>query len=220
MKDINLNEIKALAIAVDHADTGSAEWDRATDALNEKDIPAVLVALIEKLEAVQRERDAEVQHKREAWCEYRKLEAGLARRDAASGDPVGLVIAYAVNGYVVTGRGLSIGDSIYTAAQPAVLEQDVGNILTLLSGNEWAEHCTKSLLGRQLESAITELHNEIAEELGCQPAPVVTIPARFKPKISSLLGKAAPVMECRPDGGWVNFSAIKVALDNAGVKYE
>ncbi|MBC0853841.1 hypothetical protein [Pantoea stewartii] len=43
------------------------------------------------------------------------------------------------------------------------LVADVKAILTLLKEREWAEHCTKSRPGRELESLITDMHNEIAE---------------------------------------------------------
>lgn len=77
MKDIDLNEIKSLAVAVYHADTGSSEWDRATDALNEKNIPAGLVWLIDQLEVMQRERDE--YHQRLANAEHQLEMAELAK---------------------------------------------------------------------------------------------------------------------------------------------
>jgi len=43
------------------------------------------------------------------------------------------------------------------------LVADVKDILALLNKRERAEHCTKSRLGRELESLITDMHNEIAE---------------------------------------------------------
>lgn len=43
------------------------------------------------------------------------------------------------------------------------LVADVKAILSLLKEREWAEHCTKSRPGRELESLITDMHNEIAE---------------------------------------------------------
>lgn len=55
-----------------------------------------------------------------------------------------------------------IGQPLYTEPRPAVLEKDIENILQLLADGEWAEHCTKSSLGKKLEEAITELHNEIS----------------------------------------------------------
>lgn len=44
---------------------------------------------------------------------------------------------------------------------------DVLNIIGLLENNEWAEHCTSTVLGSLLESEITRL---VSKE---QPAPVV-----------------------------------------------
>lgn len=47
------------------------------------------------------------------------------------------------------------------------IENDVHSVINLLSNNEWAEHCTKTALGSQLESEITRLAG------GVRPAPVV-----------------------------------------------
>lgn len=59
----------------------------------------------------------------------------------------------------------------YFYSAPPVQEtgvyQDMLNIIGLLENNEWAEHCTNTVLGSLLESEITRLH--IKE----QPAPVV-----------------------------------------------
>lgn len=56
-------------------------------------------------------------------------------------------------------------------ATPPVQEtgvyQDMLNIIGLLENNEWAEHCTSTVLGSLLESEITRL---VSKE---QPAPVV-----------------------------------------------
>ncbi|HFE6548845.1 TPA: DUF551 domain-containing protein [Salmonella enterica subsp. enterica serovar Newport] len=59
----------------------------------------------------------------------------------------------------------------YFYSAPPVQEtgvyKDMLNIIGLLENNEWAEHCTSTVLGSLLESEITRLH--IKE----QPAPVV-----------------------------------------------
>ncbi len=47
--------------------------------------------------------------------------------------------------------------------------QDMLNIIGLLENNEWAEHCTNTVLGSLLESEITRL---VSKE---QPAPVVPL---------------------------------------------
>lgn len=39
---------------------------------------------------------------------------------------------------------------------------DITAIITLLAEKEWAEHCAKTPLGKQLEALITELHDEAA----------------------------------------------------------
>lgn len=74
---------------------------------------------------------------------------------------------------------------LYTA--PAVQEtgvyKDMLNIIGLLENNEWAEHCTSTVLGSLLESEITRL---VGKE---QPAPVVPVGLRMA---LSNAGIAAP----------------------------
>lgn len=72
-------------------------------------------------------------------------------------------------------------------AAPPVQEtgvyKDMLNIVNLLENNEWAEHCTSTVLGSLLESEITRL---VGKE---QPAPVVPeeIPKGLAGQIVSLL---------------------------------
>lgn len=58
---------------------------------------------------------------------------------------------------------------LYRHAQPAQtgVDDDVRNIIGLLETNEWAEHCTETVLGSRLEAEITRLVGS------AQPAPVV-----------------------------------------------
>lgn len=58
---------------------------------------------------------------------------------------------------------------LYRHAQPAQtgVDDDVRNIIGLLEINEWADHCTETVLGSRLESEITRLYNWRA----AQPAP-------------------------------------------------
>ncbi|WP_224378324.1 hypothetical protein [Klebsiella michiganensis] len=64
---------------------------------------------------------------------------------------------------------LRIGDKLYRHAQPAQtgVDDDVRNIIGLLETNEWAEHCTETVLGSRLEAEITRLVGS------AQTAPVV-----------------------------------------------
>lgn len=57
---------------------------------------------------------------------------------------------------------------LYRHAQPAQtgVDDDVRNIIGLLETNEWAEHCTETVLGSRLEAEITRLVGS------AQPAPV------------------------------------------------
>jgi len=43
------------------------------------------------------------------------------------------------------------------------LQEDIKAVVNLLESREWAEHCTKTELGKRLESEITRLHNEKSE---------------------------------------------------------
>lgn len=65
--------------------------------------------------------------------------------------------------------GIAVGTHLYTAppVQETGVYNDVLNIVGLLENNEWAEHCTSTVLGSLLESEITRL---VSKE---QPAPVV-----------------------------------------------
>lgn len=73
----------------------------------------------------------------------------------------------------------------YTAqpAQETGVYKDMLNIIGLLENNEWAEHCTSTVLGSLLESEITRL---VGKE---QPAPVVPdeMPKGLAGQIVSLL---------------------------------
>lgn len=135
----------------------------------------LLIAMAAEKEAAERERD--------------ELRDEIARRDAAAGEPVSTQLVYSsvlpkfigdtdeiesyscfISGETPPRKTMTeayadakqVCGELYTAALPvalAELEQDVKNIIGLLSENEWAEHCTKSELGRKLENEITELHN-------------------------------------------------------------
>ncbi|EAW6223627.1 hypothetical protein FZF39_003826 [Salmonella enterica] len=67
-------------------------------------------------------------------------------------------------------------------AAPPVQEtgvyKDMLNIIGLLENNEWAEHCTSTVLGSLLESEITRLVGKK------QPAPVVPDEKRVNPDIN------------------------------------
>lgn len=105
----------------------------------------------------------------------------------------------------VGGRFPPKGTSLYTMP-PAVLpelEQDVKNIIGLLSENEWAEHCTKSEIGRDLEGEITRLH-----DMRAQPQKVVVLPEPERHREPGIIV-----------GMYESFVVYK-ALDAAGVKWE
>lgn len=57
------------------------------------------------------------------------------------------------------GGQLSINGEFQLEAfkQLLTLTADIANMLGLLESGEWAEHCTKSELGRRLESEITNM---------------------------------------------------------------
>ncbi|EQC3408782.1 DUF551 domain-containing protein [Salmonella enterica] len=66
--------------------------------------------------------------------------------------------------------GIAVGTHLYTAppVQETGVYKDMLNIIGLLENNEWAEHCTNTVLGSLLESEITRL---VSKE---QPATVVS----------------------------------------------
>ncbi|KMV71985.1 hypothetical protein AI28_17805 [bacteria symbiont BFo1 of Frankliniella occidentalis] len=108
--------------------------------------PGVVIELIVRLEAAERANAAQDDHINQQQTRIDWLEAAnsglgkalcaakseLARRDAAVGECAGVVTGYAVNGCVVSGNKLSIGDHVYTAAQPAVLPGEVEELSMLI----------------------------------------------------------------------------------------
>lgn len=84
---------------------------------------------------------------------------------------------------------------VFAGVQPGV-DDDVRNIIGLLESNEWAEHCTATVLGSRLESEITRLVGST------QPGPVVVIPTIWKHY-----------------GGGKVASLYEQAMDEAGVKW-
>lgn len=57
-------------------------------------------------------------------------------------------------------------DQIKKRAEAAeAIVADVEEVIGLLAEREWAEHCTKTDIGKRLEEAITELHNEAAPDV-------------------------------------------------------
>ena len=154
-------------------------------------------------------------------------EEEIARRDAAASEPVGYGFQHKETGKfgtVMMPKSLANDCEVYsavplyTAAPPAVLpelEQDVKNIIGLLAENEWAEHCTKSELGRDLECEITRL-----QDLRAQPQKPVELPGylsyagipaeypSYAEEIAHQRGFEHGVKRC------------KESLDAANVKYE
>ena len=105
--------------------------------------------------------------------------SALARRALAAMDsePVAWIVHARTGdqlttdgGYVANAEGILGLHStpLYRHAQPAQtgVDDDVRNIIGLLETNEWAEHCTETVLGSRLEAEITRLVGS------SQPAPV------------------------------------------------
>ncbi|KQN56755.1 hypothetical protein [Erwinia sp. Leaf53] len=149
----------------------------------------------------------------------------LARRDAATGEPIGYIDPDCLKEY----RGVKSGGSwsatpktgeynqtlpIYLAAQPAALPPECS-----LDGLDHQSKDSEDI--RNLAECVGwNACRDAAKALGCQPIPVVKLPARFKPKVSSLLGNHAAVMASNSDGGWVNLKGVIEALDASGIKWE
>lgn len=98
------------------------------------------------------------------------LKQALASFEA---EPVGEFYHEKQDGWYQISEGDKVPDNrripLYTAppVQETGVYQDMLNIIGLLENNEWAEHCTSTVLGSLLESEITRL---VDKE---QPAPVV-----------------------------------------------
>lgn len=62
-------------------------------------------------------------------------------------------------------------EALYRHAQPAQtgVDDDVRNIIGLLETNEWAEHCTETVLGSRLEAEITRLVGSAQPAPTCEP---------------------------------------------------
>lgn len=102
-----------------------------------------------------------------------KVEAELARSDAAAGERAGVVTGYAVNGCVVSGNKLSIGDHVYTAASPAVLR----DIEPLIEGALKLHGLLTAVDGHsQLSDGFRNGARWAAKELGAQQQKVVQLP--------------------------------------------
>lgn len=92
-----------------------------------------------------------------------------------------------------------VGDvPLYRPAQPAQtgVDDDVRNIIGLLETNEWAEHCTETVLGSRLEAEITRLVGS------AQTAPVVLencVTAEHRRVIELLLNVCGAAFELADD---------------------
>ncbi|MBQ4777672.1 hypothetical protein [Pectobacterium versatile] len=66
--------------------------------------------------------------------------------------------------YRPSGASELLGQEVYASQPASQLERDVSAVVGLLEDQEWAEHCAiRTELGRRLENAITELHNQLGE---------------------------------------------------------
>ncbi|WP_080070722.1 hypothetical protein [Salmonella enterica] len=114
------------------------------------------------------------------------LKQALASFEA---EPVGEFYHEKQDGWYQISEGDKVPDNrripLYTAppVQETGVYKDMLNIIGLLENNEWAEHCTSTVLGSLLESEITRL---VGKE---QPAPVVPVGLRMA---LSNAGIAAP----------------------------
>lgn len=67
-----------------------------------------------------------------------------------------MVTSYNPGVHVDGEKGVRLAYAVPPAPQPDV-DDDVRNVIALLENNEWAEHCTSTVLGSRLESEITRL---------------------------------------------------------------
>ncbi|KLV65952.1 hypothetical protein [Citrobacter sp. MGH106] len=103
-------------------------------------------------------------------------------------------------GYVANAEGILGLHStpLYRHAQPAQtgVDDDVRNIIGLLETNEWAEHCTETVLGSRLEAEITRLVGS--------PQPALVVPgncvtAEHRRVIEMLLNVCGAAFELADD---------------------
>lgn len=157
--------------------------------------------------------------------------AELARRDAATGKPVtNPVLGYADSYRGMAARGVKnipiwavITDlerniaPLYSAAQPAVLPPEMiperAHEIGLLEGVDLS-HMRRCIAADSYNQAIAD-----AKALGCQPTPVVKLPAQVDSGSVEYGGSGAFNMgkRCGINEGIIRCSA---ALDAAGVKLE
>ncbi|POE22830.1 hypothetical protein BV923_09600 [Pectobacterium odoriferum] len=85
-------------------------------------------------------------------------------------EPFGFINGIATDGGIeilTPVRLLDTDVAVYSQPVPPAasqLERDVSAVVGLLEDQEWAEHCAiRTELGRRLENAITELHNQLSE---------------------------------------------------------
>lgn len=220
MKDIDLNKLKELAQHVNYGEFTVGESGFGVESsdgtfadclgMDEASFiyaanPAVVLALIERLKAAERERDQAserlvlVREQRDSELKRNmELEAEFARRDAAAGEPV----AWATKSHhwPVTTFAPAVRDdwirrgcevmALYTAAQPAVLPPEME--LNHLPFVEGYNQCISD-----------------AKALGYQPEKVVMLPE---------LEKWRSVDAVRAQGAYRVL--MQKSLDDAGVKWE
>lgn len=200
-----------------------------------KNVKTDVISIISRLEAAERERDElraeQAEHDEQiarmegkfslakraldsktARCE--KAEAELRRRDAAAGEPAGVVTGYAVNGCVVSGNNLSIDDRVYTTATPAVVPpaistegldpeskdiDEVRNLAHIVGANWMRQQCL---------------------ELGAQQQKVVELPTPFNVDINLTRACGDIEYQYHEFGEQFDRDDVLAALDAAGVKWE
>ncbi|ECY6273598.1 hypothetical protein AVF33_19500 [Salmonella enterica subsp. enterica serovar Napoli] len=99
---------------------------------------------------------------------------------------------------------------LYTAppVQETGIYKDMLNIISLLEKNEWAEHCTSTVLGSLLESEITRL---VSKE---QPTPVVPESISVRQAISAL--ESADSVTTIGQAYKMGWNACRAAMLNGG----
>lgn len=216
MKDIDLVKLKALAEVWGISEVACMPIEEFSDVTGTpmEDVSVMfsaansLGALIEQLESMQRERDAEVQHKRDAWCEYHKLEAELARRNEQV--PLAFTEKHEISNMRATGLYLRAwpGDRrrneaegytipLYTAAQTAVLPPEMmperAHEIEMLEGVSLSQ-MQRCIAADSYNQAIAD-----AKALGCQPAPVASVPVWISVS-DRLPDEESVVLVCQQDG--------------------
>ncbi|CNF17415.1 Uncharacterised protein [Yersinia rohdei] len=185
-------------------------WDAADAELSSvinNDETNIIVALLAKLETAEKE-----------ISDWRSIAEAASQDDANWHDMVDSkneVISQLASGIIQLKERAESADKARDVYSN--LASDVGDIITILQNNEWAEHVGKTNVGGLLEHQITRLMNSIADintELSVAEARLL-VPVKLPERYSVDCGVCED-----PNGDWLSFNEVVDALQLAGYPVE